>query len=62
MFDAEACCLDVLRQSHAVEQALKALERALLDAPARMHPDLLLVVGEGPAALGSQVRAIQMCR
>jgi DNA-binding FrmR family transcriptional regulator len=32
MVDADACCLEVLRQSHAVACALKAFERALLDA------------------------------
>jgi DNA-binding FrmR family transcriptional regulator len=32
MVEADACCLDVLRQSHAVERAVKAFERALLDA------------------------------
>jgi DNA-binding FrmR family transcriptional regulator len=35
MVEAEVCCPDVLRQSHAVERAVKAFERALLDAHLR---------------------------
>jgi DNA-binding FrmR family transcriptional regulator len=35
MVEEDAGCLAVLRQTHAVERALKAVERALLDAHLR---------------------------
>jgi CsoR family transcriptional regulator, copper-sensing transcriptional repressor len=45
MIEADASCLDVLRQTHAVERALKAFGCALLDA--RLHECIPAGLGNG---------------